>query len=64
MMAAISQAYSSGTIVRISYVNNDGQQASDQVSIVMIRPSTIAMVSENSGESFTVQPHRLSSVEY
>ncbi|MGJ4093717.1 helicase-associated domain-containing protein [Corynebacterium macclintockiae] len=64
MMAAISQAYSSGTIVRISYVNNDGQQASDQVSIVMIRPSTIAMVSEISGESFTVQPHRLSSVEY
>ena len=38
--------------------------ASDQVSIVMIRPSTIAVVSEISGESFTVQPHRLSSVEF
>ena len=64
MMAAISRAYSAGTIVRISYVNNEGKQTSDQVSIVMIRPSTIAMVSEISGESFTVQPHRLSSVEY
>lgn len=64
MMAAISRAYSAGTIVRISYVNNEGKQTSDQVSIVMIRPSTIAVVSEISGESFTVQPHRLSSVEY
>lgn len=64
MMAAISRAYSSGTIVRISYVNHEGKQTSDQVSIVMIRPSTIAVVSEISGESFTVQPHRLSSVEY
>ncbi|SUY83823.1 putative ATP-dependent DNA helicase [Corynebacterium jeikeium] len=64
MMAAISRAYSAGTIVRISFVNNDGKQTSDQVSIVMIRPSTIAVVSEISGESFTVQPHRLSSVEY
>lgn len=64
MMAAISRVYSAGTIVRISYVNNDGKQTSDQVSIVMIRPSTIAVVSEISGESFTVQPHRLSSVEY
>lgn len=64
MMAAISRAYSAGTIVWISYVNNEGKQTSDQVSIVMIRPSTIAVVSEISGESFTVQPHRLSSVEY
>lgn len=64
MMAAISRAYSAGTTVRISYVNNEGKQTSDQVSIVMIRPSTIAVVSEISGESFTVQPHRLSSVEY
>lgn len=64
MMAAISRAYSAGTIVRISYVDNEGKQTSDQVSIVMIRPSTIAVVSEISGESFTVQPHRLSSVEY
>lgn len=64
MMAAISRAYSAGTIVRISFVNNDGKQTSDQVSIVMIRPSTIAVVSEISGESLTVQPHRLSSVEY
>lgn len=64
MMAAISRAYSSGTIVRISYVNHEGKQTSDQVSIVMIRPSTIAVVSEISGESFTVQPHRLSSIEY
>ena len=64
MMAAISRAYSAGTIVRISYVTNEGRQASDQVSIVMIRPSTIAVVSEISGESFTVQPHRLSSVEF
>ncbi|WP_293818733.1 helicase-associated domain-containing protein [uncultured Corynebacterium sp.] len=64
MMAAISRAYSAGTIVRISYVNHEGKQTSDQVSIVMIRPSTIAVVSEISGESFTVQPHRLSSVEY
>ncbi|WP_415540044.1 helicase-associated domain-containing protein [Corynebacterium falsenii] len=62
MMSALKNAYASGTIVELAYANRQGEPVHDRVSVVMMSPSVIAVVSEISGESFTLQPHRLTSV--
>lgn len=62
MMRALKNAYASGTIVELAYADRQGEPVHDRVSVVMMSPSVIAVVSEISGESFTLQPHRLTSV--
>ena len=62
MMSALKNAYASGTIVELAYADRQGEPVHDRVSVVMMSPSVIAVVSEISGESFTLQPHRLTSV--
>lgn len=63
IMSELRRAYSAGTRVRLHYVDYAGARAQDWISIIMMSASTISAVIEDSGESLTVQPHRVAAVE-
>lgn len=63
MLGLLKSAYTSGALVEVTFVGSDNSVHSDRVSVVMMSPSTIAVISEVSGESFTLQPHRLVAVK-
>lgn len=63
IMTELRQAYSAGTKVRLHYVDYAGARAKEWISVIMMSPSVISAVMEDTGESFTVQPHRVAAVE-
>ena len=63
IMTELRQAYSAGTKVRLHYVDYAGALAKEWISVIMMSPSVISAVMEDTGESFTVQPHRVAAVE-
>ena len=63
IMSELRRAYSAGTKVRLHYVDHAGARARDWISIVMMSPSTISAVVEDSGDNLVVQPHRVAALE-
>ena len=49
--------------MRLHYVDHAGARARDWISIVMMSPSTISAVVEDSGDNLVVQPHRVAALE-
>ena len=63
IMSELRRAYTAGTQVRLHYVDYAGATSHDWISIVMMTPSTISAVLESTGESLTIQPHRIAAVD-
>ena len=63
IMSELRRAYTAGTQVRLHYVDYAGATSHDWISIVMMTPSTISEVLESTGESLTIQPHRIAAVD-
>ena len=63
IMSELRRAYTAGTQVRLHYLDYAGATSHDWISIVMITPSTISAVLESTGESLTIQPHRIAAVD-
>lgn len=63
VMTELRTAYSAGTQVRLHYVDYAGATSQEWISIVMMTPSTISAVIEATGETITVQPHRIAAVD-
>ena len=63
IMSELRRAYTAGTQVRLHYVDYAGATSHDWISIVMMTPSTISAVLESTGESLTIQPHRIAVVD-
>ena len=63
IMSELRRAYTAGTQVRLHYVDYAGATSHDWISIVMMTPSTISAVLECTGESLTIQPHRIAAVD-
>ncbi len=63
IMSELCRAYTAGTQVRLHYVDYAGATSHDWISIVMMTPSTISAVLESTGESLTIQPHRIAAVD-
>ena len=63
IMSELRRAYTAGTQVRLHYVDYAGATSHDWISIVMMPPSTISAVLESTGESLTIQPHRIAAVD-
>ncbi|MBC2680960.1 hypothetical protein GSS87_00730 [Corynebacterium sp. 4HC-13] len=63
VMAELRMAYSSGRQVRLHYVDYAGAISQEWISIVMMTPSTISAVIDSTGETITIQPHRIAAVD-
>ncbi|WP_459612600.1 helicase-associated domain-containing protein [Corynebacterium urogenitale] len=63
VMSELRRAYSAGTQVRLHYVDYAGATSQEWISIVMMTPSSISAVVEATGETISVQPHRIAAVD-
>lgn len=63
VMSELRRAYGAGTQVRLHYVDYAGATSQEWISIVMMTPSTISAVIEATGETISVQPHRIAAVD-
>lgn len=63
ILALIRRARVADKLVRLRYVDSNGQPLTQCVQIVLVNPSAVVAVSESDGRTVSVAPHRITSAE-